>query len=59
MGLRAERPGHVLDRVADLERRELGRAGADRLDHEGDRAASGSLSAIVSGIRSAPGPCGR
>ena len=36
IGLAAEGTGDVLDRLADLEGRELGRAGADGLDHEGD-----------------------
>ena len=41
VGLGAQRTGDVLDGLADLELGELGRARADGLDHQGDRAGLG------------------
>ena len=56
VGRPAERAGDVRDRLAGLELDQVGGALADALDDEADRARVGSASAIVSGIRSAPGP---
>jgi hypothetical protein len=46
----------VVDVVAGSERHQIRRALADPLDDEHNRSSCKSLSAIVSGMRSAPGP---